>query len=121
MWSDPPSQFDAGNKLGRNAEINLQNWWNQICEAVVPANDNKNPGVQTPEESLPVSVPDDDCREEIKHCAQLCSEAQIDPDASHIYWGSIMQCMRNCLPERCGGEPKWKGWDKPRKPRKKKK
>jgi hypothetical protein len=47
---------------------------------------------------------------------QMCSEAISDPDRRRVYGGSMSQCIRNCLPERCGGEPKWKGWKgKPKK------
>jgi RHS repeat-associated protein len=55
-----------------------------------------------------------DCRKEREHCAELCARAQNDPDMRHIYGGSITQCMKNCLPEECGGEPKWKGYRKRR-------
>jgi RHS repeat-associated protein len=49
------------------------------------------------------------CREQRRACAEQCAAAQSDPDRSHVYGGSISQCIRNCLPERCGGEPTWKG------------
>jgi hypothetical protein len=40
----------------------------------------------------------------------LCAEAYADPDRRHVVGGSINQCIRNCLPERCGGEGTWKGF-----------
>ena len=52
----------------------------------------------------------EDCEEERTACAELCVEVQTDPDRRRVYGGSISQCMKNCLPERCGGEPKWKGY-----------
>jgi len=53
---------------------------------------------------------DEDCTKEIEECSEMCAEAQADPDRKHVYGGSMTQCMKNCLPERCGGEPKWKGY-----------
>lgn len=53
---------------------------------------------------------DEDCKEEIEACSELCAEAQGDPDRRKMFGGSMTQCMKNCLPERCGGEPKWKGF-----------
>ncbi len=52
----------------------------------------------------------DGCEEEKKGCAIRCSEAVGDPSLKHFYGGSMTQCMKNCLSERCGGEPKWKGY-----------
>lgn len=51
----------------------------------------------------------EECKEEIRICSELCADAQIDPDREHVYGGSITQCLKNCLSEECGGEPKWKG------------
>jgi uncharacterized protein RhaS with RHS repeats len=53
---------------------------------------------------------EEDCTEEIEACSELCAAAQADPDRRRVYGGSMTQCMKNCLPERCGGEPKWKGY-----------
>jgi RHS repeat-associated protein len=61
---------------------------------------------------------DDDefCRKEKEKAIQRCNKARYDPDAKHIWGGSFQQCMRNVLPEKCGGEPKWKGYKgKPRR------
>lgn len=52
----------------------------------------------------------DDCKEERKACSEICTDAIGDPDRKSLYGGSMSQCMKNCLPERCGGEPKWKGY-----------
>ncbi|TXI76608.1 MAG: RHS repeat-associated core domain-containing protein [Dechloromonas sp.] len=56
--------------------------------------------------------PDDEefCREQRRACAEMCADVQTDPDRNHVYGGSISQCIQNCLPEKCGGEPKWKGY-----------
>jgi len=56
--------------------------------------------------------PDDGefCREQRRACAEMCADVQTDPNRNHVYGGSISQCIRNCLPEKCGGEPKWKGY-----------
>jgi RHS repeat-associated protein len=53
---------------------------------------------------------EEDCRKEVEACSELCAAAQVDPDRQHVYGGSMSQCMKNCLPERCGGEPTWKGF-----------
>jgi len=52
----------------------------------------------------------EDCTREIEECSELCAAASMDPDRKHVYGGSMTQCMKNCLPERCGGEPTWKGF-----------
>lgn len=53
---------------------------------------------------------EDDCRKEIEACSELCADSMTDPDRKHVFGGSMQQCIKNCLPERCGGEPKWKGY-----------
>jgi RHS repeat-associated protein len=56
---------------------------------------------------------DSDCKKEIEDCSRICTEAQNDPqDRRHVYGGSMQRCMKSCLPERCGGDPKWKGYKK---------
>lgn len=55
-------------------------------------------------------APPPDCREEKEGCSELCADAQTDPDLQHVYGGSITQCLKNCLPVRCGGEGLWKGF-----------
>ncbi|MHC1727572.1 MAG: RHS repeat protein [Syntrophobacteraceae bacterium] len=50
------------------------------------------------------------CRKEKEKCIELCVEIMVDPDARHVYGGSMSQCIQNCLPEICGGEAKWKGY-----------
>jgi RHS repeat-associated protein len=52
----------------------------------------------------------EECRKEREACSEMCSQAQYDPDRRHAFGGSMSQCMRNCVPEKCGGEPKWKGF-----------
>lgn len=54
---------------------------------------------------------DSDCKKEIEGCSKTCTEAQSDPqDRRKVYGGSMQRCMKSCLPERCGGDPKWKGY-----------
>ena len=55
-------------------------------------------------------APDDGCKEEIEQCSAMCTEAQTDPDRRHVYGGSMTACMKSCVSERCGGDPKWKGY-----------
>lgn len=55
---------------------------------------------------------ENDCTKEIEECSELCADAMTDPDREHVYGGSMTQCMKNCLPEKCGGEPLWKGYKK---------
>jgi RHS repeat-associated protein len=51
---------------------------------------------------IPMPTPDrDGCAEEISHCVQLCSEAEGDPDARHIWGGSQTRCLQGCISERC--------------------
>ncbi len=50
------------------------------------------------------------CREQRESCIVLCAEEVGDPDRTRAYGGSMSQCILNCLPERCGGEPLWKGY-----------
>jgi RHS repeat-associated protein len=58
---------------------------------------------------------DTDCEAERLHCAILCADMVEDGSGrrggsrGRVFGGSIAQCIKNCLPERCGGEPKWKG------------
>lgn len=70
--------------------------------------------IENTEAACPLSIEglygDEDCTEEIEACSELCAAAQVDPDRKHVYGGSMTQCMKNCLPERCGGEPTWKGY-----------
>ncbi|HCL5275926.1 TPA: RHS repeat protein, partial [Salmonella enterica] len=44
-----------------------------------------------------------DCGEIHERCEMLCRTAKIDPDMSHIWGGSIFNCLNGCLPARCGG------------------
>ncbi len=60
-----------------------------------------------PEQCQP---PENDCKKEKAACSELCSESISDSDLKRMFGGSMSQCIKNCLPERCGGEPKWKGW-----------
>ncbi|EHT2502232.1 RHS repeat protein [Escherichia coli] len=46
---------------------------------------------------------DSDCGEIHERCMMLCKTAQIDPDMSHIWGGSLFGCLNGCLPARCGG------------------
>jgi RHS repeat-associated protein len=55
---------------------------------------------------------ENDCTKEKEECSEQCAEAMTDPDLRHVYGGSMTQCIKNCLPERCGGEPLWKGYKK---------
>jgi RHS repeat-associated protein len=67
------------------------------------------PAVPSPREDD--SCDDDEfCRTERERCIELCTDAQSDPDRRRVYGGSMSQCIRSCLPEQCGGEPKWKGF-----------
>jgi len=50
------------------------------------------------------------CRQEKIGCIELCSESEGDPNRSHLYGGSMTQCIHNCLPTICGGEGLWKGY-----------
>lgn len=67
---------------------------------------------------IPLITPKDECekdknercRKEIEDCSELCARSQADFNRPHVYGGSMSQCMKNCLPEECGGEPKWKGY-----------
>jgi RHS repeat-associated protein len=52
----------------------------------------------------------DPCKKEREMCSAMCADAMADPNRPHVYGGSMSQCMKNCLPEECGGEPKWKGY-----------
>lgn len=64
---------------------------------------------------------DDDsyCKEERRRCGLLCSNAYSDSNRKKVYGGSMQQCIKNCLPQKCGGEPQWKGYTKPPKYKKK--
>ena len=56
---------------------------------------------------------DDDefCRKERERCSELCAEIYENPwGREKVFGGSISQCIKNCLPEKCGGAPKWKGY-----------
>ena len=64
---------------------------------------------------VPIKLPNDDCLDceaERQHCAILCSDIYEDRSDNRrgVYGGSLAQCISNCLPEACGGEPRWKGW-----------
>ena len=51
------------------------------------------------------------CRKAREDCAEFCADVYEDPfGREKVFGGSISQCIKNCLPERCGGEPKWKGY-----------
>lgn len=68
---------------------------------------------RVPPHCLPVATnkdPEPDCAEEIAGCSELCAEAQTDGDRRLVYTGSIEGCMKSCLPEKCGGDLKWKGY-----------
>jgi hypothetical protein len=59
---------------------------------------------------------DDECRAAKMECSIMCTDLYESGDGKkggageHIFGGSIAQCIRNCLPEACGGEGKWKGY-----------
>ena len=55
------------------------------------------------------SSPPPNCSEERQACADICADAQSNPDLPHVYGGGIAQCIRSCLPAACGGEPVSKG------------
>ncbi len=60
---------------------------------------------------IPVPTPERrNCAEEIKGCTRMCADRQGDPDFKKGFGGSLQQCIKNCLSEECGGEPKWKGF-----------
>lgn len=68
------------------------------------------PFYRTPTIPWPTTLPDrDGCADETQGCSARCAASQGDPDFEGGFGGSFGQCMKNCLPERCGGEPKWKG------------
>ena len=50
------------------------------------------------------------CRKEKQKCIEMCAEAIYDCDRGHVTGGSMQECINNCLPEICGGAPKWKGY-----------
>ncbi|WP_398501370.1 RHS repeat-associated core domain-containing protein, partial [Variovorax sp.] len=58
-----------------------------------------------------------DCKEERRQCTISCTDTVLDGSSKpggareHVFGGGFEQCMANCLPEACGGEPKWKGWE----------
>ena len=53
-----------------------------------------------------------DCRQEKEACIELCADIAEtnDPSRRHVWGGSFSQCIKNCLPTRCGGEGIWKGY-----------
>ena len=53
---------------------------------------------------------DEFCREQIEGCSEMCKDAMCDPDRQNVYGGSMSSCMQACVPEICGGAPKWKGY-----------
>ena len=57
----------------------------------------------------PGATPPPDCKEERNACAELCADAQTDPDLPHVFAGSMAECMKSCLPPECGGHPRWMG------------
>jgi RHS repeat-associated protein len=58
-----------------------------------------------------------DCKAERTQCTIMCTDAVLDGsskpkgDRGNVFGGSFEQCVANCLPEACGGEPKSKGWE----------
>jgi RHS repeat-associated protein len=72
------------------------------------------PFYRTPTTTWPQSEPDrEGCAEEISDCTVQCATVAGNPNYPKLGGKDFEDCMKICVSERCGGDPKWKGYKNP--------
>jgi RHS repeat-associated protein len=87
-----PSVFPAlpvwpsDTSLSHDAELALEDWLNQVANAIREA--------CRPNEK-------DDCLKEIEQCVKTCQRARSDPNQRNVWAGSWWRCLTGCVSFRC--------------------